>query len=100
MARVGHDLDGGDRPSRSAVEAMIDRAVERLDPRAAQDAVDAATESRTVRFRRGRDGMASMWAKLPIGDAEMLRRRIETDAAAAAADGVPRPMDQLRADAL
>ena len=100
MARVGHDLDGGDRPSRSAVDAMIDRAVERLDPRAAQDAVDAATESRTVRFRPGRDGMASMWATLPIGDAEMLRRRIETDAAAAAADGVPRPMGQLRADAL
>lgn len=100
LARLRTDLDGGDRPSRSAVDAMIDRAVERMDPEAAREAVEAAAEARTVRFRSGRAGMASMWASLPVADAEMLRRRIEEGARAAAAEGVPGTIEQLRADVL
>ena len=100
LARIRTDLAGGDRPSRSAVESMIDRAVERLDPEAAQEAVDAAAQARSVRVRSGRAGMASMWAKLPVADAEMLRRRIEEGARAAAAEGVPGTLEQLRADVL
>lgn len=100
VAKLRVDLEGGDRPSRSALDSLVDGAVEAADPKAAQDAVDAATEERTVKIRPGRNGMASLWAKLPIGDAEMLRRRIQNDADAAAACGSPRPMGQLRADAL
>src|SRR5690606_41005511 len=72
----------------------------RLDPEGAEDARARAALTRTVRFRSGRDGMASMWAKLPLADAELLRGRIETDARAASGDGVPGTLDQLRADAL
>ncbi len=99
-AKLRVDLEGGDRPTRSALDSMVDGAVERADPEAAQDAVHAATEERTVRIRPGRNGMATLWAKLPVGDAEMLRQRIQSDADAAAANGSPRPIDQLRADAL
>ncbi|MCT2272948.1 HNH endonuclease signature motif containing protein [Dietzia cinnamea] len=100
LARFVEDLEGGDRPSRPAVNSAIDEAVERFDPAGAQEAAEAAAESREVRFRGARDGMATMWAKLTAADAELLRRRIETDAAVAAADGLDRPIDQLRADAL
>ena len=100
MARVRADLEGGDRPSRTALDSMIDQAVERADPQVAQDEVEAAAKTRTVRFRPARSGMVSMWATLPAADAEMLRRRIEEGAAAASADGVEGTMDQLRADVL
>lgn len=100
VAKIRVGLEGGDRPSRTALDSMVDKAVERVDPRGAQDAVDAATESRSVTFRPGSNGMASMWANLPIGDAEMLKRRIENDADEAAFSGSPRPIGQLRADAL
>ncbi|MCT2274978.1 HNH endonuclease [Dietzia cinnamea] len=100
LARFAGDLEGGDRPSRSAVDSAIDEAVERCDPAGAQEAAEAAAQTRRVRFRGGRDGMATMWAKLTAADAELLRRRIDTDAAVAAADGLDRPIDQLRADAL
>lgn len=100
VAKLRVDLEGGDRPSRSVLESMVDAAIEDADPQAAQDAVDAAAEERTVRIRPARNGMASLWAKLPVGDAEMLRRRIENDANLAADLGSPRSMDQLRADAL
>lgn len=100
VARVAEDLGGGDRPSRSAVDSLIDAAVERHDPAAARDAAAAAAEARSVRFRRARHGMATMWATLPVADAELLRGRIEADATAAARDGLTRTMDQLRADAL
>ena len=94
------DLDGGHRPSRTALDTAVDAARERHDPRAAQDAVDAAVEQRTVRFRPDRDGMTSMWAHLPSGDAEKLRRRIDAAARAACDSGHPRTRNQLRADAL
>ena len=94
------DLNGGHRPSRTAVDEAVDAARERHDPQAAGDAVDAAVEQRTVRFRPGRDGMTTLWANLPSGDAEKLRRRIEAAASAAAAAGHRRTRDQLRADAL
>ncbi|WP_241737329.1 DUF222 domain-containing protein, partial [Dietzia sp. CQ4] len=94
------DLDGGHRPSRTALDTAVDAARERHDPRAAQDAVAEAVEQRTVRFRSDRDGMTSMWAHLPSGDAEKLRRRIEAAARAACDSGHPRTRDQLRADAL
>ncbi|MBB1013673.1 HNH endonuclease, partial [Dietzia kunjamensis] len=55
---------------------------------------------RSVRFRGDRNGMATMWARLTAADAELLRRRIETDASAASADGLDGSLDQLRADAL
>ncbi|WP_241736597.1 DUF222 domain-containing protein, partial [Dietzia sp. CW19] len=48
----------------------------------------------------GRDGMTSMWAHLPSGDAEKLHRRIDAAARAACDSGHPRTRDQLRADAL
>ena len=100
MAWIVDDLDGGDRPSRNSVDGRIDDAVARFDPESAEDARARAALTRTVRFRSGRDGMASMWAKLPLADAELLRGRIETDARAAADDGVPGTLEQLRADAL
>ena len=100
MARIADDLAGGDIPSRTAVGSLLDEAVERHDPAAAEDACAAAAETRSVRFRPSRNGMATMWAKLPVSDAELLRRRIETDATAASEDGLDRTMDQLRADAL
>ncbi|MFN3601864.1 MAG: HNH endonuclease, partial [Dietzia sp.] len=100
VARVMDDLDGGDRPSRNAVDSVIDDAVVRHDPAAAEDAAAAAAATRSVRFRGARNGMATMWARLTAADAELLRRRIDTDASAASADGLDRPMDQLRADAL
>ncbi|EYT62036.1 hypothetical protein H483_0112070 [Dietzia sp. UCD-THP] len=100
VARFVDDLDGGDRPSRLAVDSAIDDAVERHDPAAAEDAAAAAAATRSVRFRGARNGMATMWARLTSADAELLRRRIETDASVASADGLDRPMDQLRADAL
>lgn len=100
VARLVEDLDGGDRPTRTAVDSLIDDAVGRYDPAAAEDAAAAAAEERTVRFRRGRNGMATMWAKLTATDAELLRGRIEADATAASEDGLTRTMDQLRADAL
>lgn len=94
------DLDGGHRPSRTTLDRMVDEAIERNDPTAIDDAVDEAAQTRTVRFRPARGGMATLWAKLPISEAELLRRRIETDARAAEADGVPGTIEQLRADAL
>ncbi|MDJ0421396.1 HNH endonuclease [Dietzia kunjamensis] len=100
VAGIVDDLDGGDRPTRNSVDGRIDEAVGRLDPEGAEDARARAALTRTVRFRSGRDGMASMWAKLPLADAELLRGRIETDARAASGDGVPGTLDQLRADAL
>jgi len=100
MAGIVDDLDGGDRPSRNSVDGRIDEAVGRLDPEGAEDACARAALTRTVRFRSGRDGMASMWAKLPLADAELLRGRVETDARATFRDGMPGTLDQLRADAL
>ncbi|MGX1596783.1 HNH endonuclease signature motif containing protein [Dietzia maris] len=100
VARFTDDLDGGDRPTRNAVDSAIDDAVERHDPAAAQDAAAAAAATRSVRFRGDRNGMATMWARLTAADAELLRRRIETDASAASADGLDGSLDQLRADAL
>ncbi|MGN7228125.1 HNH endonuclease signature motif containing protein, partial [Dietzia maris] len=100
VARFTDDLDGGDRPTRNAVDSAIDDAVERHDPAAAEDAAAAAAATRSVRFRGDRNGMATMWARLTAADAELLRRRIETDASAASADGLDGSLDQLRADAL
>ena len=100
IARLTRALAGGDRPSRPDLDAAVDESVARHAPQDAQDAVDAAAEKRTVRFRPGRDGMTSMWANLPSGDAEKLRRRIEAAARAAFETGHPRSRNQLRADAL
>ena len=99
-ARIAEDLSGGDRPGRGAVESMIADAVARCDPDAARAATEAAVRARAVRFRRARAGMTTLWAVLPAEDAELLRLRIETDAATAAADGRRGGIDQLRADAL
>jgi len=99
-AKLRGDLEGGDRPSRSRMDKMVESAIEDADPKAAQDAVDAATEERKVSMRPGSNGMATLWAKLPIADAELLWRRIQNDAEVAAINGSPRPIDQLRADAL
>lgn len=100
VGSVTGDLDGGDRPSRTAVDSLVDEALERHCPSDAEDAVDAAARKRTVRVRAGRNGMGTVWARLPIADAELLRHRLEADARAALLDGSPRTMDQLRADAL
>lgn len=100
IARLTRDLAGGHRPSRTALDTTVDSALARHAPRAAQDAVDAAAEERTVRFRPGRNGMTTMWANLPSGDAEKLRRRIEAAARTASDLGHPRSRNQLRADAL
>ncbi|MVZ90522.1 HNH endonuclease [Microbacter sp. ANSKLAB05] len=100
VAGIVGDLDGGDRPSRNSVDGRIDDAVGRLDPEGAEDARAREAATRTVRFRSGRNGMCSMWAKLPLAEAELLRGRIEVDARAAAGDGVAGTLDQLRADAL
>ncbi|MGN7225557.1 HNH endonuclease [Dietzia maris] len=100
VSGIVDDLDGGDRPTRNSVDGRIDDAVGRLDPEGAEDARTRAALTRTVRFRSDRNGMASMWAKLPLADAELLRGRIEADARAASGDGVPGTLDQLRADAL
>lgn len=100
MAGLAEDLEGGDRPSRPAVDARIDEAVERFDPSGSEEAQARAAETRSVRFRSGRNGMASLWAKLPLADAELLRGRIDVEARAAADDGLPGTLDQLRADAL
>ncbi|MCT2121361.1 HNH endonuclease signature motif containing protein [Dietzia cinnamea] len=100
VARLTRDLAGGHRPSRTALDTTVDASRERHDPQGAGDAVDAAADKRTVRFRPERDGMTSMWAHLPSGDAEKLRRRIDAVARAAAESGHPRTRNQLRADAL
>ena len=100
VSTLARALDGGHRPSRSALDAAVDGAVQQHDPQVARDAADAAAEQRTVRFRPGRDGMTSMWANLPAGDAEKLRRRIDAAARAAQNSGHRRTRDQLRADAL
>lgn len=100
VGRLGRALDGGNRPSRSALDAMVDAAVDRHDSQAASDAVDAAAEQRNVRFRPGSNGMTSMWANLPSADAEKLRHRIDAAAQAACEAGHPRSRAQLRADAL
>ena len=100
VAGIVADVTDGDRPSRSAVESAVDRAVEQHDPGAAEDAPPAASRSRRVRFRPTRNGMATLWATLPVAAAEFLRQRIEGDAQAAAAVGERGTIDQLRADAL
>lgn len=100
VGQLARDLDGGHRPSRAALDNLVDTARERLDPGGLEDAVDDAVENRTVRFRPERNGMASMWARLPVGDAEKLRRRIDAVARDAHEAGHPRTRDQLRADAL
>lgn len=98
------DVEGGDRPSRSALAAEVDRAVERADPQAVDDAVAEAERSRTVSFRPDGRGMTRMWALLRAEEAEVLRARIE---AAAGADYEVRfvhdpelTLEQCRADAL
>ena len=100
MAGIRDDLDGGHRPSRRSVDSRIDWAVERYDPAGAKDAAEAAIRTRKVRIRPDRNGMASLWARMPVAEAELLRQRLEADARAAFEDGVPGTMDQLRADAL
>lgn len=100
VRRLGRALDGGSRPSRTALDAIVDAAVTKHDPGSREDAVAAAYEQRKVRFRPGPNGMTTMWANLPAADAEKLRRRIDS-AAQAALDALhPRTRDQLRADAL
>ena len=100
VGALGRALDGGNRPSRTDLDSAVDHSVERHDPLAAADATDAAAEERTVRFRPGRGGMTNMWAHLPSGDAEKLRRRIDAAARDAKDLGHPRTRNQLRADAL
>lgn len=100
VAGIVDDLAGGDRPSRNSMDSRIDEAVERHAPEGAEKAVEEAVKARLVRFRGDRNGMASLWAKLPLADAELLRQRIEADARAAFDDGMLGTMDQLRADAL
>ena len=100
VAGIVDDLKGGDRPTRNSVDSRIDEAVERHAPEDAEKAIEEAVKARLVRFRRDRNGMASLWAKLPLAEAELLRQRIEADARAAFDDGMPGTMDQLRADAL
>lgn len=100
VASLTRDLDGGHRPSRTALDTLVDTALERHDPHAAENAVADATEHRTVRFRPDRAGMTSMWARLPSAAAEKLRRRIDAAARAAQHAGHPRTRNQLRADAL
>ncbi|WP_314034198.1 DUF222 domain-containing protein [Dietzia sp. CH92] len=100
VAALCRDLASGHRPSRTALNQAVDASRERHDPRGAGDAVDAAVETRTVRFRPERDGMTSMWALLPSGPAEKLRRRLEAAARAATDAADPRTRAQLRADAL
>lgn len=100
VASLARDLDGGHRPSRTALDTLVDTALERHDPHAAENAVADATEHRTVRFRPDRAGMTSMWARLPSAAAEKLRRRIDAAARAAQHAGHPRTRNQLRADAL
>ncbi len=100
VGTLARALDGGHRPSRTALDGAVDSAVGRHDPRAADDAAVAAAEERTVRFRPGRNGMTTMWANLRSDDAEKLRRRIDAAARAAQEYGHPRTRDQLRADAL
>ncbi|WP_319026920.1 HNH endonuclease signature motif containing protein [Dietzia sp. PP-33] len=100
VAALARALDGGHRPSRAALDTTVDASRERHDPTGAQDTADAAAEQRTVRFRPGRAGMTSMWANLPAGAAEKLRRRIDAAARTATDSGHPRSRDQLRADAL
>lgn len=93
-------LDGGNRPSRTALDDAVDESVRRHDEQAANDAVDEARALRSVRFRPAANGMMNMWAHLPVEDAEKLRRRIDAAARAASDSGHPRPRAQLRADAL
>ena len=100
MAGLTGDLEGGDRPSRDAVDSRIDELVGRFDPAGAEEAEAEALASRKVRFRTGRNGMTDLLAKLPLAEAELLRGRIEAEARAASEDGVPGTLDQLRADAL
>src|SRR5699024_9143489 len=69
VAGIVADVTGGDRPSRSAVESAVDRAVEQHDPGAAEDATREASRSRRVRFRPTRHGVAALWAPLPSGSA-------------------------------
>ncbi|WP_010541322.1 HNH endonuclease signature motif containing protein [Dietzia alimentaria] len=93
-------LNGGSRPSRTALDSAVDQSVERHDQNAANDAVDEARAQRSVRFRPAANGMMNMWAHLPVEDAERLRRRIDNAARAAGESGHGRPRSQLRADAL
>ncbi|EFV93444.1 hypothetical protein ES5_00807, partial [Dietzia cinnamea P4] len=51
VARLTRDLAGGHRPSRTALDTAVDASRERHDPQGAGDAVDAAADQRTVRFR-------------------------------------------------
>lgn len=93
-------LDGGSRPSRTALDSAVDESVARHDQKAANDAVDEARAQRSVRFRPAANGMMNMWAHLPVEDAEKLRRRIDAAARAASESGHRRARSQLRADAL
>ena len=100
MVRFANDLAGGDRPSRSRVESVIDDEVERRDRAGAEAAAEKAKAERTVRFRRRRNGMASMWALLPAAEAELIRLRLQTDVESAVRAGAEGTREQLRADAL
>lgn len=100
VGRMSRVLDGGGRPSRVAMDAMVDASLAKHDPQAASDAADLAVYKRDVRFRPGKNGMTTLWANLPAGDAEKLRRRIDAAAKAAEDSGHPRTRPELRADAL
>lgn len=100
VASLVDDLEGGDRTSRTALDELVEQSVAKHDKKTAEDAAAAAAKERKIRFKRSRNGMASLWASLPAEDAELLRRRIQAEADLAAANGDERTMDQLRADVL
>jgi hypothetical protein len=82
------------------LRAWLRRAVLTADPRAAEARHTKAVADRRVTLTPVADGMAELWALLPVDDAARAFTAVDACARAAASPGDPRTADQRRADAL
>jgi hypothetical protein len=84
----------------SRIRQAVKRCIVRLDPESAADRRTRAAADRHVQITPTEDGMAELYALLPVPAALALERALDAQARSARAAGDERTLDQLRADLL
>jgi hypothetical protein len=76
------------------------RILTRLDPDGVQDRARAARAQADVQFHPGEDGMAGIYAELPVEDGRIVKEAVDAYAITSKQTGDPRPLGVLRTEAL